>query len=601
VAAPDGSIPGFERVAIVGAGPAGYFAARRLVTPRTGGSSEVKVDFYEVLPTPFGLARSGIAPDHQEAKRVQYSKGNFTDTAQHPQVDYLGNVEVGKHITLAEIRRHYNAVLLTYGASQDKTLGWEDHPFPGETLDGVHQAKSFVNWYNGHPDYADLAPDLSCETAIILGVGNVALDLARILAKTPEELDDKECDICPHARDALAKSKIKHIIVVGRRGHIQASFTRPELKELTQLQGAALVIEESEIEMGRNDESLALAKEKTRDGKQAKKMDKFFGDLVKKGASGGGDDKRTLSVRFLLGQQEIIAHDADSTKAGAVRFRRHRLVGQGIEAVEEGADDSEVTIPAGLVITSIGQKSTALACEKGAEWFDQSTNRITNEAGRVPVDLAGPGLYCAGWVKTGPKGVIGDSRDCAAESAARLLADAKAGLLPAIEEGCDGGIDKIAADLASVEGCEPVRWKGWRNIEHAEEVNGLLNGGKIREKIVSVEQMVSIANDPEASQLIHGQKHVWSESPPPNLPYMVVSIELQSSLQAELDARGIPWEALLPALARAESRETLKAIKGRPDVFLDMVQADPMGFVQNPTTVLAAVQALANAAKQKKE
>jgi hypothetical protein len=288
-------------------------------------------------------------------------------------------------------------------------------------------------------------------------------------------------------------------------------------------------------------------------------MEKFFGDLVKKEADDADAAKKKLSVRFLLGQQEIMADESDPSKAAAVRFRRHRLVGQGIEPVEEGTKGADVTIPAGLIITSIGQRSTPLMGEEGADWFDTKTNRLKHEAGRVLPELAGPGLYCAGWVKTGPKGVIGDSRDCAGESTATLLADAKAGLLPAIEEGFDGGIEKIAADLTSGGLTAPVRWDGWRRIEHAEEVNGLLDGGKIpftpsssttlttstthstsltspspppgkiREKMVSVEQMVATANDHSYGGL--GEKMVSAGALPPNLPYMVVTIELQAKVQ----------------------------------------------------------------------
>ena len=241
----NGSSP-LRSCCIVGAGPGGFYTAKYLLKA----DPDVRIDIVEKLPTPFGLVRSGVAPDHQDVKSVQ---NDFSAVAEDERVRYFGNVSVGDErdadggghpsITLDALREHYSAVVLAYGAEGDKEL-----VICGEDLSGVHAARAFVNWYNGHPDFVGLEPDLACETALIVGQGNVAVDCARILAKTPAELASS--DIARHAQEVLASSRIRRVVVAGRRGHVQASFTMKELRELTKLDGASFVVRESELEQG---------------------------------------------------------------------------------------------------------------------------------------------------------------------------------------------------------------------------------------------------------------------------------------------------------------------------------------------------------------
>ena len=305
-------------VCVVGSGPGGFYTAKYLLKA----DANVRVDVIDKLPTPFGLVRSGVAPDHQDVKAVQ---NDFTNVAQNERVRFFGNVRVGDGdgcVGLDELRKCYGAVVLACGAEDDRTLG-----IAGEELRGVHGARAFVNWYNGHPDFVGLAPDLSCAAAVIVGQGNVAIDCARILCKTQEEL--RGSDIAAHAQEALAASNIRHVSVVGRRGHVQASFTIKELRELTKLQGAAFGVRADELQQGATAASLEEV--------AATRAKKRLNDLLNKhsGSADAADaaGMARLELRFLASPVAVLPDAADAGRAGALRVERTALEGDAFEQV----------------------------------------------------------------------------------------------------------------------------------------------------------------------------------------------------------------------------------------------------------------------------
>ena len=267
------------RVCIVGTGPGGFYAAKYLIKE----NPSILVDLIDSLPTPFGLVRSGVAPDHQDVKSVQ---NDFSAVATDPRVRFLGGVMLGRDLSIEELSRHYNAVVLAYGAASDRQLGVE-----GEGLDNVFSARAFVAWYNGHPDFATWRPNLDAEDVVIVGQGNVAIDCARILCKTGEELADS--DIAAHAAEALAKSKVKRVHLIGRRGHVQASFTMKELREVTRLKDAACVLSLGELERGRT----AASKAEIETHRAKKRMDALYvEEMAKRREEAGNHINCTCTV-----------------------------------------------------------------------------------------------------------------------------------------------------------------------------------------------------------------------------------------------------------------------------------------------------------------
>ena len=311
-------------VCIVGSGPGGFYTAKYLLKA----DANVRVDIVDKLPTPFGLVRSGVAPDHQDVKEVQK---DFASVAADERVRFFGNVGVGGGagcVGLEELRGCYSAVVLACGAEDDRSLGIE-----GEELTGVHSARAFVNWYNGHPDFVDLSPDLSCEAAVIVGQGNVAIDCARILCKTVEELQSS--DIAAHALETLACSKIRRVSIVGRRGHVQASFTIKELRELTKLSDTAFGVRADEMKQGTTPASLeeiAATRAKKRMNELLKKNISSGAD----GASGGaadGSKSKELELRFLVSPIEVLPDTTEPAKAGALRVERTALEGDAFKGL----------------------------------------------------------------------------------------------------------------------------------------------------------------------------------------------------------------------------------------------------------------------------
>ncbi len=450
--------PGPLRVAVVGAGPAGFYTAEALLK----GREDVSVDLFDRLPTPFGLVRFGVAPDHQKLKSVTRL---YERTLGDPRLRYLGNVEFGRHITAQDVRRHYHAVVYAVGAPADRRLG-----IPGEELPGSISATEFVAWYNGHPDHKDLAVPLDARTAVVVGVGNVAIDVTRILAKSVDEL--RVTDAADHALAALADSQIEEIVIVGRRGPAEARFTTKELRELGELENADIYVDEDEL-MVPEASRLAAAS----DINVQKNLEVIEG-FARQAPQG---KPRRVRLRFLHSPLEL---------QGDGRVERVVL---GRNRLEERADGSVAAVPTGetetleaqLVFRSVGYRGAALP---GVP-FDERASVIPNEAGRVleagqPV----PGMYVAGWIKRGPSGVIGTNKADAMETVAALLEDAEVGRLqaPSLPD------PAAVTQLLEANGADLFTAGEWRQLDAAEVADGEPQG-RPRVKVVEVQRMLERA------------------------------------------------------------------------------------------------------------
>ncbi|MBI3924002.1 MAG: FAD-dependent oxidoreductase [Armatimonadetes bacterium] len=393
------------RVAVIGSGPTGFFAAEHLLKEK---ELQAQVDLYEKLPTPYGLVRGGVAPDHQKIKSVTAS---YERTAENRQFRFFGNVELGRHITVGELMQFYHAVIYCTGAQTDRRMD-----IPGEDLEGSRTATEFVAWYNGHPDYRDLQFDLSAERVVIVGVGNVAVDVARILCRTPEEL--RSTDIADYALEALEKSRIREVWMLGRRGPAQAAFTNPEIRELGALDGADLAIDPEDMEL---DPLSTEELEKNPDRAVTKKL-----EILRQAAARPPQGKpRALRIRFLVSPVELIGDDHG-------RVCRMKLVRNVLTRFADGwvscrHTDRFEEVPVGLVFRSVGYRGMPVP---GVP-FDDRRGVIPNRNGRVlDGDRVIPGNYAAGWIKRGPSGVIGTNKPCARDTVDALLEDLRAGSLP---------------------------------------------------------------------------------------------------------------------------------------------------------------------------
>ncbi|MHB1242479.1 MAG: FAD-dependent oxidoreductase [Gaiellaceae bacterium] len=417
------------RVAVVGSGPAGFYAASSLLASDLG----VEVDLIERLPTPWGLVRLGVAPDHPNIKAVSRA---FEKTAAHPGFRFFGNVEVGRDVTHEELAGLYDAVVYSVGAQTDRRLG-----IPGEDLPGSWAATELVAWYNGHPDFQELEFDLSHERAVVIGNGNVALDVARMLALTPEEL--APTDTTDAAIDAINRAMIREILVVGRRGPVQAAWTPVEVGELGELAGADILVDPADLEL---DEASAAELEAA--PPTVKRSVEHLRDYAAREPAG---KPRAIRLRFLSSPVAILGEG----KVEGIELVRNELVGG--RAVATGERE---TIECGIVFRSVGYHGVALP---GVP-FDEATGTIPNEGGRVR-----PGLYAAGWIKRGPSGVIGTNKKDAAETVDLLLEDARAGALPPRGEG-------TLEALLEERGAEAVLYAGWQAIDSAERAAGEPHG-----------------------------------------------------------------------------------------------------------------------------
>ncbi|MBM7365898.1 FAD-dependent oxidoreductase [Gordonia hydrophobica] len=444
-------------VAIVGAGPAAMYAAQELVK-----KSQVYVDVYDRLPTPYGLVRAGVAPDHAQTKGVET---HFASVERKRNFTYHLGVEVGTHISHDELRERYSAVLYAVGAAHDRRLG-----VPGEDLVGSIAATEFVAWYNGHPDYADRPFDLSGETAVVIGNGNVALDVARILVTDPEEL--ATTDIADHALEALRASAVREVIVVGRRGIEHGAFTNAEFVSLADVNGVDVVIDESELVL--SDEAAAAEADDTLDSVIATKV-----RLAREYAgTAPTDGNRRIVFRFLTSPTEIVGDDA----ATGVRLVRNQYIGGGKIA----PTDETSEIAAGLVVRSIGYRSQPIKDLP----FDDERSVVPNEDSRVLDGPGGdplPGVFVAGWIKRGPTGGIGRNRLCGEQAAASILADFTNGVL-ATPSADRSDVPGLVADR----GAERVDLAGWKQIDKAERDAGA-DSGRRRVKFTSIERLQMMA------------------------------------------------------------------------------------------------------------
>jgi ferredoxin--NADP+ reductase len=443
------------RVAIVGAGPAGMYAAGHLLEGAGGTfldgrlqhlvNRPVEVDVFERLPVPWGLVRHGVAPDHPDKKRVQQV---YEDIAARPGFRFFGNVELGEHVSVAELGEWYDAVIHAVGASGDAALG-----IPGENLPGSLSAREFVAWYNGHPDYRELTVDLSVERAVIVGNGNVAMDVARILSLSPDVL--AKTDIADHALEALRRSRIREVVVLGRRAPYQGAFNNPELEELGELPGVDIGVDTGDAGL-ESDVFHEVMDDSSR--RKVATLKQFSGRPIQ------GYDRRIL-LKFMASPLEI----AGQNRVEHLRIARNRLERDDNGQWLARATDQVETLDCGLVLRANGFKGVAIP---GLP-FDAVRGVVPSQDGRVLVDgEAMPGHYVTGWIKRGPRGIIGTNKKCARDTVRALLADADAGRLSVA-----GTLDAVEVERRIRERQpDTVNLAGWRRLEAAEIQAGRLQG-----------------------------------------------------------------------------------------------------------------------------
>lgn len=427
-----------RHIAIIGSGPAGYYTAE--ASSKQFGE-DVRVDIIDRLPVPFGLIRTGVAPDHQTIKAVVKRYESVALTAN---VRFVGNVEIGRDISIAELIDMYDAVVLATGAPSDRRLD-----IPGDDLPGVVGSAAFVGWYNGHPEHVGLAPRLDDVNAVVIGNGNVALDVARILAKSDAEFEGS--DIVHHARDALGGSKIRHITILGRRGPHQIGMTPKELGELAHLERAAPLVDAADLPPVETDATLDTGTRKS------------VGLLRSFAAAEPSAKPVTISFDFFA---KPVAIEGDG-KAERVRVERTRLDDAG-NAVGTG---EEYAVDASLIVNCIGYRTPPI---DGIP-YDAALGRFANDQGRVM-----PGLYCVGWARRGPTGTIGTNRPDGYMIVEKIAVDVGAG---------SGKEGRAALDrLLEARGVHLVTFRDWQKIDLAEV--GRAHGGAPREKFVTVPEMM---------------------------------------------------------------------------------------------------------------
>jgi ferredoxin--NADP+ reductase len=436
------------RVAIVGSGPAGFYAAAALLDA----ADSIEVDMIERLPTPWGLVRLGVAPDHPKLKSVSRA---FERIALKPGFRFFGNVEVGRDLTHEDLVRLYDAVIYAYGSQTDRRLG-----IPGEDLAGSWSATEFVAWYNGHPDFQELEFDLNVERAVVIGNGNVALDVARMLALTPEEL--APTDTTDPAIEAIGESAIHEIVIVGRRGPAQASWTTQELKEMGELAGAEVAVDPADLVL-------------TEAGPEHDTNTRRNLEVLREFAARPPRDK-PVTIRFLFLRSPVALHGDDKTEA--VEFVHNRLEEQNGRLVAVPTDEHE-TIECGLVFRSIGYRGVGLPDLP----FDEQRGTLANEGGRVL-----PGVYCAGWIKRGPTGIIGTNKKDASETVALLLEDVQEGRVAHKDEATAEAVQALLAER----GVRAVMYPGWTSIDELERAAGE-KLGRPRVKLRTWEELLEAA------------------------------------------------------------------------------------------------------------
>jgi ferredoxin/flavodoxin---NADP+ reductase len=456
------------RVAVIGAGPAAFYAVEHLLKQT---DLTVEADMFDRLPAPHGLVRYGVAPDHGKIKTVTRA---YDAIAARPRFRFFGNVEFGRHVTLDDLRRHYHQIVFATGAQTDRRMG-----IPGEDLTGSHPATEFVAWYNGHPDYRDCKFDLSVERAAVVGVGNVAIDVARMLVHTPEELETT--DIAAYALEALRGSRIREVFLLGRRGPAQAAFTNPEIKEIGELADADVIVRPDEVRL----DPLSQAElDAGGDRMLTRKVEILQGYALRKPEG----KHRRLHVRFLVSPVALIG-DAEG------RVVRMRLVRNMLVAGDKGKLVAEATgefedLDVGLVFRSVGYRGVPLP---GVP-FHERWGVIQNEKGRVVDPATGQpiaGLYVTGWIKRGPSGVIGTNKPDAVETVTAMMADATSGALGQPQEPDAGSVEALLRARQP----DLVSYADWLRLDALEISNGKACG-KSRLKFTTVEEMLAALGRP---------------------------------------------------------------------------------------------------------
>ncbi|MGO9753766.1 MAG: FAD-dependent oxidoreductase [Solirubrobacteraceae bacterium] len=449
------------RVAIIGSGPAGFYAAGQLLSSK---DPVVQVDLFDRLVTPWGLVRFGVAPDHPKIKSVTRV---FEKIARQPGFRFHGNVDVGTDVSQEQLAAAYDAVLYAVGTSRDRRLGID-----GEDLHGSYSATDFVAWYNGHPDYADYAFDLSARRAVVVGAGNVALDVARMLALSSDEL--ARTDVADHALAALANSAVEEVIVLARRGPAQAAFTNPELRELADLELADVIVSERDVELDDASQAWLAQADLT-----ARRNVEVLADYAKRELAG---KPRRIVLRFLVSP---IAIEGDG-RVQSMIVERNELIAAADGSLRARGTGERESLETGLVLRSVGYVGAPLP---GLP-FDAATNTVMNEHGRVVDGESGaalPGVYAAGWIKRGPFGVIGTNKKCAQETTTLLLADYDAGKLPRPAASPDELLEELRGAGARI-----VDYAGWEAIDAHERALGEASG-RPRVKLVHRDELLTQA------------------------------------------------------------------------------------------------------------
>lgn len=459
--------PGTEtdplRVAVIGSGPAAFYAVEHLFKQA---GLVADVDMYDRLPTPYGLVRGGVAPDHQKIKTVCKV---FERIASNPRFRFYGNVEFGKDIRLADFKDHYHAIIYATGAQTDRRMG-----IPGEDLTGSYPATDFVAWYNGHPDFCDRHFDLDQETAAVVGVGNVAIDVARILCLSPKEL--AATDIADYALDALSKSNIKQVYLLGRRGPAQAAFTNPEVKELGELDTADVMARPDEVQL---DSLSQAALEKDPDPATRKKVE-ILQEYAQRQPTG---KPRRLYLRFLVSPTELIG-DAQGHVV-AIRLVRNVLQESSAGTLTAKPTGQFEELPVGLVFRSVGYRGVALPDVP----FNEKWGVILNQKGRVldpATNQPSMGQYVTGWIKRGPSGVIGTNKPDSVETVNALLEDLAQGIYLRPSQPDRASMEKLVGER------EPnyFTFKDWLDLDKLEVEKGKQEG-KPRDKFTTIKEMLS--------------------------------------------------------------------------------------------------------------
>lgn len=454
------------RIAVIGSGPAGFYSVQALLR----NEEHVEIDMFDRLPAPFGLVRYGVAPDHPKIKNVT---AIYDKLASHPCFRFYGNVEYGTDLRRDDVETFYHQVVFATGAPSDRRLG-----IPGEDLRGSHPATEFVAWFNGHPDFVDHVFDFDSERAVVIGAGNVAVDVARILCRTPEEL--AATDIADHALETLRSSRIREVFLLGRRGPAQAKFTTPEVRELGELAETQTTTVGTEMELDPLSRKMLETEGDKATVRKVAMLQQWAGQAP-------SDKPRRLRLRFLVSPTELLA-DEHGRVAG-VRIVRNVLSREGSGYLQATATDETEELDCGLVFRSVGYRGIALP---GLP-YDERRGVLPNETGRLIDPDSGavlPGLYTSGWIKRGPSGIIGTNKPDAVETVNSMLEDRQSGRLASTDP-----LDrtKLEATLRD-RGVRFVTYAEWQTIDRLEVERGKA-AGRPRVKIARKEQIFTALGD----------------------------------------------------------------------------------------------------------